>query len=61
MSIAAKYVAFSNTSGLDGDIRGRFIVHDKPLADDDVALLNQCADVLPVVALRPKFTEYFSA
>jgi hypothetical protein len=60
VSIAAKYVAFSDTSGLDATIRGRFIIHDKPLNGEDVALLTQCADVVAVGALRPKFASYFA-
>jgi hypothetical protein len=59
VSIAAKYVAFSDTSGIDADVAGRFIIHDKPLNTDDVALLTQCADVVPVAAMKPTFANYF--
>jgi hypothetical protein len=59
ISVAAKYVAFSDTSGVDG-AGGRFIVHDKPLPDEDVALLGQFADVLPSTALKPTFEKHFA-
>lgn len=60
VSIASKYVAFSDTSGLDAEIRGRFIVHDKPLNADDIALLTQCAEVVPAEVLKPKLVQYFN-
>lgn len=61
VSIAAKYVAFSDTSSLNGAVRGRFIVHDRPLDNENVALLGQFADVVPSNAIRPRLTQHFAA
>lgn len=60
VSIAAKYVAFSDTSDLDADIRGRFLVYHKALNVDDIALLTQCATVVPADVLKPKLAQHFA-
>jgi hypothetical protein len=51
VSIAAKYVAFSDTSGSDHQISGRFAVYDRPLEPDDAELIKQVADLIPFNAL----------
>lgn len=60
VSVAAKYLSFSDTKGFGEEIRGRFIVHEKPLEEEDVNLLLQCADVVPATAMKQRFTKYFS-
>lgn len=53
VSVASRYVAFSDVSGLDGAIHGKFVVHDRPLDPEDVSLLGQFADVVPFGSLKP--------
>lgn len=53
VSIASRYVAFSDVSGLNGAVHGKFVVHDRPLDPEDVSLLGQFADVVPFGSLRP--------
>jgi len=53
VSIASKYVAFSDTSDGFDNIRSRLAVHDKPLDADDVSLLQQVADIVPFASLEP--------
>lgn len=60
VSVAAKYVAFSDTSSLNGAIRGRFIVHDKPLERADTALLSQFADIVPSAAVSAHLGRHFA-
>lgn len=52
VSIASRYVAFSDVSGLNGVVHGKFVVHDRPLDPEDVSLLGQFADVVPFGSLR---------
>jgi hypothetical protein len=53
ISIASKYVAFSDVRAIEQDPYKKFAVHDRPLATDDVALLQQVADIVPFKSLRP--------
>lgn len=53
VSIASRYMAFSDVSGLDGALHGKFAVHDRPLDPEDVSLLGQFADVVPFRSLKP--------
>lgn len=52
VSIASRYVAFSDTREHQNIFR-RFAVHDKPLAHDDASLLQEVADVVPFLSLSP--------
>jgi hypothetical protein len=52
VSVSSRYVAFSDIGGIDGDVHGRFVVHDRPLDSEDVALLGQVADVVPFTSLK---------
>jgi hypothetical protein len=51
VSIASKYVAFSDTENASGGIAARFAVYDRPLQDEDASLLQQVADLVPITAL----------
>jgi hypothetical protein len=51
VSISSKYVAFSDTH--ESPAIGRFAVHERPLDADDMALLQQVADIVPYTSLRP--------
>jgi hypothetical protein len=51
VSIAAKYVAFSDTKSHSEQIAARFAVYDRPLQEDDASLLMQVADLVPFLAL----------
>jgi hypothetical protein len=51
VSIAAKYVAFSDTRDGPDQIAARFAVYDRPLEADDVSLLQQVADLVPFASL----------
>ena len=51
VSIAAKYVAFSDTRDGPDDIAARFAVYDRPLETDDASLLQQVADLVPFTSL----------
>jgi hypothetical protein len=52
ISVSAKYVAFADVSReRDGKIE-KFAVHDKRLALDDISLLQQVADIVPVASLE---------
>lgn len=53
VSIASRYMAFSDVSGVDGMLHGKFAVHDRPLDPEDVSLLSQFADVVPFRSLKP--------
>ena len=52
VSIAAKYVAFSDTRVGDGASGGRFAVFDRPLERDDAELMKQVADLIPFSGLH---------
>jgi hypothetical protein len=54
VSISAKYVAFADTHELP--VIGRFAVHERPLEQDDMALIQQVADIVPFASLRPGVT-----
>jgi hypothetical protein len=54
VSISAKYVAFADTS--DAPAIGRFAVCDRPLDNDDTALLQQVAAIVPFASLGPGIT-----
>jgi len=56
VSIAAKYVAFSDTKENGRTSRTRFAVYDRPLEADDVALMQQVADLVPVSGLHSGIT-----
>jgi hypothetical protein len=49
-SIAAKYVSFADGAP---DASAKFAVHDRPLDADDVSLLQQVAEIVPLKALVP--------
>jgi hypothetical protein len=51
VSIAAKYVAFSDTRGGSDQIAARFAVYDRPLEPDDASLIQQVADLMPFMSL----------
>jgi hypothetical protein len=51
VSIAAKYVAFSDTRDGPDLIAARFAVYDRPLEPDDASLLQQVADLVPFRSL----------
>ena len=48
ISIASKYVSFSDT---EADKRHKFAVHDRELDNDDTLLLQQVASVVPFLSL----------
>jgi hypothetical protein len=50
VSIAAKYVAFSDTRNSEL-VTNRFAVFDRQLEKDDISLLQQVADLVPFKAL----------
>jgi hypothetical protein len=53
VSINSKYTAFSDASLIQGGVNLRkFAVYDKPLSHDDVALLSQVADIVPLLSLQ---------
>ncbi len=54
VSIAAKFLAFSDIQSIDGGIGGRLAVYDKsrPLHTEDEALIQTVADLVPVSALQ---------
>jgi len=52
VSIASKYVAFSDASKVEEMRLDKFAVFDKPLAQDDISLLQQVADIVPFQSLR---------
>jgi len=52
ISIAAKYVAFSDVVAPSGAGAQKYAVHDRPLEPDDVSLLQQVADIVPFRALE---------
>jgi len=52
VSISSKYVVFADTSGEYANIRARFAVHDRPLEPEDVSLLQQVADIVPLSSLE---------
>jgi hypothetical protein len=45
ISIASKYVSFADT---DANQKSKFAVHDKPLSNDDILLLQQVCSVVPI-------------
>jgi hypothetical protein len=49
-SIASKYVSFADGAP---DASAKFAVHDRPLDADDVSLLQQVAEIVPLKALVP--------
>lgn len=51
VSVAAKYMAFSDIRALDGQVRGRFAIYDRQLNRDDEALIQTVADLVPVKSL----------
>jgi len=53
ISISAKYVAFADVQSESVIRTDKFIVHDRPLASDDVSLLQQVADIVPFTSLEP--------
>lgn len=55
-SIAAKYVSFSDTFG---ERHTKVAVHDRELETGDIALLQQVADVVPLLALTSGAQRYF--
>jgi hypothetical protein len=52
VSIAAKYVAFSDTKSDENTVSGRFAVYDRPLESDDAELIKQVADLIPFTGLH---------
>lgn len=52
-SIAAKYVVFADTKGLDVSY-ARFAVYDRPLEKGSLSLMMQVVDLVPLSALDPK-------
>jgi hypothetical protein len=51
-SIAAKYVAFADTGPANGALGlHKFAVYDRPLSRDDVALMQQVAEIVPFRSL----------
>jgi hypothetical protein len=52
VSVSAKYVAFSDLIHREGVRTDRWAVHDRPLDGDDVSLLLQVADIVPIDALH---------
>lgn len=46
-SIAAKYVAFSDTRSEGDALEGRYAAYDRPLEDADAALMQQVAALIP--------------
>lgn len=56
VSIASKYVAFSDTKAPSSPIVGRFAVYDRPLEPEDASLLAQVADLVPFASLRQGVT-----
>ena len=51
-SIAAKYVAFADTRGLEHV--SRFAVYERPLERGDISLMMQVTELVPLAALDPK-------
>ena len=51
-SIAAKYVAFADTKGIEGV--SRFAVYDRQLEKGDVSLMMQVTELVPLAALDPR-------
>jgi hypothetical protein len=52
VSVNSKFVAFSDTRTEALRAASRFAVHDKPLSDTDVSLLQQVADIVPLTSLE---------
>lgn len=52
-SVAAKFVAFADTAGIDGGL-SRLAVYDRPLEKGDVSLMMQVTDLVPLTALAEK-------
>lgn len=50
-SIFARYVAFADTNEDNDIIHGRFAVYERPLQDEDAALMQQVADLVPFASL----------
>jgi hypothetical protein len=53
ISISSKYVAFADVQSESSGYYKKFAVHDRPLASDDVSLLQQVADIVPFKSLEP--------
>lgn len=51
-SIAAKYVAFADTKGIEGV--SRFAVYDRKLEKGDISLMMQVTELIPLAALDPR-------
>ncbi|MCE7999967.1 MAG: hypothetical protein HEP70_13985 [Rhodobiaceae bacterium] len=58
VSVAAKYVAFSDIEATN--LLGRYAVYDRQLDQDDVSLLQQVAEIVPLRALEPSIKERLS-
>ena len=61
VSVASRYVAFSDISGANSNLHGRLIVHQKPLDPEDISLLTQFADVVPLASLGVGIRKYVTA
>jgi hypothetical protein len=51
ISVSSKYVSFADMIHRTGDRIDRFAVHDRPLDQGDVSLLQQVADIVPFRSL----------
>jgi len=60
VSVAAKFMAFSDIQSLDGGIGGRFAVYDRPLHTEDETLIQTVADLVPVKSLQRNIQREFA-
>ena len=62
VSVAAKFLAFSDIQSIDGGIGGRLAVYDKsrPLPTEDEVLIQTVADLVPVNALQKDMQREFA-